>query len=86
MIGEKKCIRSNYVGMKKVFEIERLADLREYLSAKADVEALRMQLFAGFQKYSQYRNAREWNAAVRICEALAVIGLSLIHISEPTRH
>ena len=74
MIGEKKCIRSNYVGMKKVFEIERLADLREYLSAKADVEALRMQLFAGFQKYSQYRNAREWNAAVRICEALAVIG------------
>lgn len=60
--------------MKKIFELAGLADLREYLSGKPDVDELREQLYAEFMKHSQYRNVREWNAAVRICEALAIIG------------
>lgn len=60
--------------MDKIFEISNLDELSEYLSGVTDREALREQLYAGFQKYSRYSDAAEWNAAVRICEALAIIG------------
>lgn len=58
----------------KIFEISGLDELGEYLSAVADREAMRASLYAGFLKYSQYCNVAEWNASVRICEALAIIG------------
>lgn len=58
----------------KIFEIDGLAELREYLSGRSDVAELRERLYACFLKYSQYRDVAEWNAAVRICEALAIIG------------
>ncbi len=60
--------------MNGIFKTSDIDELREYLSGKTDVEALREQLYAEFLKYSQYANAEEWNAAVRICEALAIIG------------
>ncbi|MCM1502842.1 MAG: hypothetical protein NC115_09290 [Bacteroidales bacterium] len=60
--------------MEKIFEIAGLTELREYLSGRQNVEELRERLYAGFLECSQYRNAAEWNAAVRICEALAIIG------------
>ena len=60
--------------MNEIVKIAGLDELREYLSGRSNAEKLREQLYAGFLKYSQYRNVREWNAAVRICEALAIIG------------
>ncbi|MCM1036813.1 MAG: hypothetical protein NC406_05740 [Bacteroides sp.] len=60
--------------MKTIFEPAGLAELRAYLSAGADDNELREQLYSRFLKYSQYHNAQEWNAAVRLCEALAIIG------------
>ncbi len=60
--------------MKKIFEIDDLTELREYLSDRPDVDELREELYSCFLKYSQYENAVEWNRAVRVCEALAIIG------------
>lgn len=71
--------------MNKIFEISGLEELREYLSGKPDKEALREQLYTGFLRYSQYRNAAEWNAAVRICEALAIIGWGIHESLEAIR-
>ncbi len=60
--------------MEKIFDTADLKELRGYLSARQDAEEMRRQLLAAFMEYSQYRNALEWNTAVRICEALAIIG------------
>ena len=60
--------------MDAIFELDRIEDLREYLSGKPDVDELRKLLLDEFMNYSQYRNVQEWNVAVRICEALAIIG------------
>ncbi len=60
--------------MNKIFELNRIEDLRDYLSGRNNVNELRDELFAEFLKYSQYSNVSEWNVAVRICEALAIIG------------
>lgn len=60
--------------MEAIFELDRIEDLREYLSGKPDVDELRKLLLDEFMNYSQYRNVQKWNTAVRICEALAIIG------------
>lgn len=60
--------------MDAIFELSSIEDLREYLSGKTNVGELRKLLLYEFEKYSQYRNVREWNMAVRICEALAIVG------------
>ncbi|MCM1333299.1 MAG: hypothetical protein NC248_11910 [Bacteroides sp.] len=60
--------------MNKIFEIESIDALREYLLGKGDSDALRERLYAEFLKYSMYGDAREWNVAVRLCEALAIVG------------
>lgn len=57
-----------------IYEIEELPQLREYLSGFPDSEALRAELFSEFLAYSSYRNAAEWNKAVRLCECLAIVG------------
>lgn len=59
--------------MNRIFEIISIEELREYLLS-GDREILRGQLLDAFQRYSHYRNAAEWNAAVRVCEALAIVG------------
>ncbi|MCM1050474.1 MAG: hypothetical protein NC349_00785 [Paenibacillus sp.] len=60
--------------MIRIFEISDLEELRAYLSDLPDRYAIREHLYAEFLKYSRYRNVEEWNTAVRICEALAIIG------------
>ncbi|MCM1356063.1 MAG: hypothetical protein NC212_06635 [Staphylococcus sp.] len=60
--------------MNRIFEISDIEELREYLLSCGDKEILRGQLLDAFQRYSHYRNASEWNLAVRVCEALAIVG------------
>lgn len=60
--------------MQKIFEIATITELHEYLSGIPNLDDFREQLHIEFLKYSQYSDAREWNVAVRICEALAIIG------------
>jgi len=59
--------------MNKIFTIENLVELENYLS-KQNAEEIREKLFAEFLKYSDYKNATEWNKAVRLCECLAIVG------------
>ena len=47
----------------KIFEIENLKELEEFLQSQSDVEQLRERLFAEFLKYADYKNAGEWNKA-----------------------
>lgn len=60
--------------MNRIFEIEELNELEEFLKSQNDVDKLRDNLFAEFLKYVDYKNAEEWNNAVRVCESLAIIG------------
>ena len=55
-------------------DIDTIAGLREYLGTVKDVDALREALFAEFLECADYKNVSEWNRAVRLCEALAIIG------------
>jgi len=59
--------------MKEIFDINDLDKLKAYLQKK-DIEPFREQLFALFLQYVDYKNADDWNKAVRICECLAIIG------------
>lgn len=58
----------------EIFKISDLEGLRTFLFGKHDRNAIREQLYDCFLKYSKYSNAVEWNYAVRICEALAIVG------------
>lgn len=58
----------------QIYDIADLQQLKEYLAALADHDSVRTYLFDEFLKYSRYRNAAEWNMAVRICECLAIVG------------
>lgn len=60
--------------MNRIFEISGLEELQKYLAAHPDKDLLRERLYAEFLKYSCYRDVAQWNAAVRICECLAIIG------------
>lgn len=60
--------------MNRIFELSGLEELVEYLSGIHDKDTLREELYAEFLRYSRYNNVEEWNTAVRICEALAIIG------------
>lgn len=59
--------------MEDIYEIESLEELKSYLS-KQDINTLRRKLFIEFLKYAEYKNAKQWNKAVRLCECLAIIG------------
>ena len=54
----------------RIFEIEDLKELEEFLQSQSEIEQLRERLFAKFLKYADYKNAGEWNKAVRLCESL----------------
>jgi len=56
-----------------LFSCEDLADLENIL-AKCDFDDVRPSLLKSFQTVACYRNVAEWNQAVRLCEALAIIG------------
>lgn len=57
-----------------IYETDDLQQLRHYLSEQPDPERLRAYLFAELLRYCRYRNATEWNRAVRVCECLAIVG------------
>ena len=58
--------------MNEIFSIEDLTELENFLS-KQNADEIREKLFAEFLKYSDYKNATEWNKAVRLCECLAIV-------------
>ncbi|MDO5105265.1 hypothetical protein [Capnocytophaga sp.] len=58
----------------KIFEINDLFELRRYLLSVENQAALQKQLQEAFLRFAHYQNAGEWNAAVRICECLAMVG------------
>lgn len=60
--------------MEKVYQIDDLQQLREYLLTFPNIDGLRAFLLSEFSKYASYRNVTEWNMAVRLCECLAVVG------------
>lgn len=60
--------------MTRIFEIDDLRELAAYLLESPDTEKVRASLFAELLGYVRYRNADEWNRAVRLCEALAIVG------------
>lgn len=70
----RRVIILNDVAVGLIYEIESLAELRAYLLSAEDSEALREELFDEFLKYADYKNVSDWNKAVRLCEALAIIG------------
>ena len=41
--------------MEKIFEIEDLKELEEFLQSQSEIELLRERLFAGFLKYADYK-------------------------------
>lgn len=57
----------------RLLEADSIAELKERLSAEhaSDVRPL---LLAEYDRLFHYRNIEEWNALVRVCEALAVVG------------
>lgn len=60
--------------MERIFEIKDLKALEDFLQSQTGAEQLRERLFAEFLKYANYKNAEDWNKAVRLCECLAIIG------------
>lgn len=60
--------------IQKVYEIDDLGELKDYLLGVADMDGLRAKLFSEFLGYSNYRNVTEWNRTVRLCECLAIVG------------
>lgn len=60
--------------LQKIYAIDGLQELKDYLSGFKNVESLRAELFSSFLSHSSYRNASEWNKAVRLCECLAITG------------
>lgn len=59
--------------LEEMFDIGTLEELRRQLDSSAG-RRLRKALLREFWKVCRYSNAEEWNRAVRLCEALAIVG------------
>ncbi|MDC3379142.1 hypothetical protein OAX78_02555 [Planctomycetota bacterium] len=59
--------------MQQVLALDSLDDVRALLASRSEVRA-RKTLLTAFARFVDYRNAREWNDLVRLCEALAIVG------------
>ena len=59
--------------LKRIYEIENLAELEIFLRAWDQI-LIRERLLGEFDRYAFYKNASEWNKAVKICECLAIVG------------
>jgi hypothetical protein len=57
----------------RIFEIEALDALAEYLRASSPVRT-RQQLTRLFLQNVLYQNVSQWNRVVRLCEALTIVG------------
>ncbi|MDE5956476.1 MAG: hypothetical protein K2G80_08290, partial [Bacteroidales bacterium] len=69
----------------QVYNIDDLQQLKEYLKGFSDLGKVRQYLLGEFREYSRYRNAAEWNRAVRICECLAITGWGALEPLEAIR-
>lgn len=58
----------------RVFEIDDLVELENYLNRVGDRDCVREMLYRRFMGYANYSTAMEWNRAVRLCECLAITG------------
>lgn len=56
-----------------ILKSETLEQLKQRL-LQAGHEAIRPELLREFFSLVEYRNARQWNRLVRVCEALAIVG------------
>ena len=59
--------------LERIYEIENLAELEIFLRAQDQI-LIRERLLGEFNRYAFYKNASEWNRAVKICECLAIVG------------
>ncbi|MCC9016298.1 hypothetical protein [Flavobacterium lipolyticum] len=59
--------------MNSIYHLDTLQELKEYLE-KQDQKLLREELINEFLKFAEYKNASDWNNAVKICESLAIVG------------
>ena len=69
-VKNQKCAR---LDMNKLFETDDLNELAAWLSREDKME-IRKEIFGEFLIYADYKNALDWNRAVRLCECLAIIG------------
>ena len=59
-----------------ILAIESLDELTAFLNGQP-VSTLARQLYSLFDAHAEYDDANQWAAAVRICEALAIVGWGL---------
>lgn len=59
--------------LERIYEIENLAELEIFLRAWDQI-LIRERLLGEFDRCAFYKNASEWNKAVKICECLAIVG------------
>lgn len=57
----------------QIYDLDSLDDLKAFLAALPE-KRTRNQLIKQFHKFALYRNVAEWNKAVRLCEALTIVG------------
>lgn len=60
--------------IEKIYQINELSELENYLKTFANQNELQEKLFNEFLIFADYKNADEWNKAVRLCECLAIVG------------
>ncbi len=58
--------------MKQIYEFETIEQLTGFLNS-VDKGKIRKQLFEEFDRLFHYKNLKEWNELVRVCEALAIL-------------
>jgi hypothetical protein len=67
-----------------IFKFDDLQDLEGFLLIQ-DIEGCRDELIRIFVSLCQYRDIKEWNQAVRVCESLAIVGWGDIEPVEATK-
>jgi len=51
-----------------------IGSLRDWVASQVDQEGLRERLWQGFIDLVEYEDADDWNEAVAVCEAMAIVG------------
>jgi hypothetical protein len=59
--------------MNNIYNLETIDELKEYIS-NTSVDKLRPLLLTEFDRLINYKNIKEWNELVRVCEALSITG------------
>ena len=59
--------------MNAIYKLETIDELKNYIEISA-IEKLQPLLLSEFEKLVNYKNIKQWNELVRVCEALAITG------------